>query len=340
MNQTSGLYEDFAKLQKRWTLSEEFRSTIPAASPYGLRVLPSLSYYKWWYFDVQTAHDDLITVVFHENHMFCCHNKPSVSVSFYDKSEGWEKFYDSASYDRDHINMNETGIEIGPNSVCLKGNTTRVGIALPEVTGSLRVRGGWNEEEAFHRLALDGTPSHIWKPILLGQEVSGELCIGEKRIKFEGRCYHDSNHGDGYLGNVLAGWVWGRFYFKELSFAYLINHPQKNSWRGNILLCQRGRGPEVLNAVRTTLSGETLHPATRSKYYTCQRIEAESKETRFQSEIQYLGLIDAKTKEAFNGFEQTSMAYYRMSAVANVVIDCEGGRKTFQHTGLTEQMHF
>ena len=313
-------------------------SSLP--TPYKLRELPSSEYYKWWYFDICTIQGDLITIVFHENHMFCCNDLPSVSLSFYDKSKRWERFYDTLSYGPSEITQNSLELKNGPNCIRFKGNETLIDIALPRVSGNLNIRGLWNQVESPYCLPADGISGHIWKPIFLNKEVAGKLEIDGSEKKIEGTCYHDSNHGIGYLGSVLKRWFWGRFYADKMSIVYLIHCPRHTPVCGTVLLYEPGTKPIMLDDVHIALSGETIHPLRHDKYFAYLQIEAKAKKVRLHAKVKCLDLIDAKVKDARESVSQTIMTYYRLLAVLNVEVDREFSHTAFQAVGLTEQMHF
>jgi len=319
----------------------EVHPVIPKSKgPYSLQRFTSKSNYKWWYFDIETNQGDIITIVFHENHMFCCNDLPSVSMSFYDGGNGWRKFYDSQTYRSEEIIGRSDFLKIGQSYISLDGETTVVELVLPRVKVSLRIRGTWDQDESVFRAQTNSFQGHIWQPILLGQPVHGvlEFAGGFKEIR--GICYHDCNYGNGYLGSTLKRWFWGRSYTGEMKFAFLIPVSQQGALRGSGIFQGPDAQLQVVQIRTVRMSGSKFDVITGGEYFSKVNIDGVAGKKLFNMNVVSCELVDAKLKDVCNEGRKEKMQYYRIMSEWKGEICEQGQYSKFRQGGLTEQMLF
>lgn len=309
--------------------------------PYELNSINAKPYYKWWYFDIETEDGDILTVVFHENHMFCCNNLPSVSFSLYVVNEALLKFYDSEHYPSEALSVADRKMFIGSNRIFTDEHATILELSLPRVNGILRVDGAWHIPRSIYQLhIIEFERQHFWKPILLGMPVSGALAIDGILRDFKGLCYHDCNFGIGYIGSSLSSWFWGRSYSKGTILSFLVRFNRDGSMSGSAFFLEPSSAPEIMTVREFSPSYRKHHSGTAGDYFEKSRLQIDMGKVQLNLHMLCSGLLDAKIKPALDHNHRVNMRYYRIMSDWHVSLRNRKEVREWTTKGLTEQMHF
>ena len=92
-----------------------------------------------------------------------------------------------------------------------------------------------------------GQHPHLWILAAPDCQVSGEVRVGDKRLTFRGRGYHDHNAGDDELSRSFHRWHWGRFHHGETTQIYYVSEPEPGQSQGLWLTCRNGQVVERLH---------------------------------------------------------------------------------------------
>lgn len=307
---------------------------------YKVQALSSAAYYKWCYLDIHTDDNDIITIVFHENHMFCCTRDPSVSLSLYNKKEGLSRFYDSVSVAGDQIKSTHEGLILGQNHLLLTDKGLDVSLNLPRVKASFHIEGLVEQEPIITQCKTDSASGHWWCPLFIGQPAVGFLEIDGKLKVIHGTCYHDYNYGEGYLGDALEKWFWGRGSKEDLAFIYLIQFLRSGQQKGTVIMRKDSSRPISSTNVFSLPSHPISEKLTKGTYFRELHINTQLGNSKVDVDVQFVTLIDSKIKRGLSNKSVKTMNYYRI--ISNFMIRIAEGnsQNMYMIEGLTEQMHF
>lgn len=83
--------------------------------------------------------------------------------------------------------------------------------------------------------------SHLWILAAADCIVQGEVRVGKKLLKFQGRGYHDHNAGDDELSRSFEKWYWGRFHHDQSTTVYYVCESMSGQSEGLWLECDSGQ---------------------------------------------------------------------------------------------------
>lgn len=188
-------------------------------------LLPSDARYRWLYLDV-TSGDVTVVVIFMLGAPFSPRysvearrgapplNHCAVNLAVYDRSArlAWvlTEYPKADVSERDHVRIGQSTWDYLPDGTArihIVDQTPWLGRAM-EADLVLTPECAVGPELQL----VEGVP-HFWQP--LAARAKAKVTVKSLGLDFEGRAYHDTNHGERLLGDGVESWRWTRIHGPE-----------------------------------------------------------------------------------------------------------------------------
>lgn len=152
-------------------------------------------------------------------------------------------------------------VEVAGNRLDRRTYGYRLHVDTPSVDGKTPIRMTLRFAPASATIPLErdfGAPgsSHVWCLAAADCSVRGDVSIGEERIAFRGRGYHDHNAGELEISRAIRRWRWGRVHQGPFTHIYYAAEPHIGPASSVWITCRNGKPERVRSDVDFTESNE------------------------------------------------------------------------------------